>query len=105
MGESSDARFGLICFHRSQNIHCRAILFLLLWSVLVTSCSGYVDWIYPGNENKGLTFNYIDTVYFAWTSSIADPWMNLWCAPNDSSPQSLTYGKTHIALGDPMRPT
>ncbi len=105
MGESSDPRFDLVYFHRSQKIHCRAILFLILWNVLVTSCNGYVYWIYPDNENKGLTFNYIDTVYFTWISSIADPWMNLWCAPNHSSPQSSTYGKTHIASRDPMRPT
>ena len=103
--KSSDLRFGLFGFHTSQNIHRRTIYFSLLCSVLVTSCSGYVDWIYPSNDDKGLTFNYIDTVYFTWTSSIDEPWMNLWCAPNHSSPQSSTYGKIDIALSHAMRPT
>ena len=41
----------------------------------------------------GLTFNYIDTVYFTRKSSISGPWMNLWCAPNHTSPQSSMFGK------------
>ncbi|KAL2056352.1 hypothetical protein ABVK25_003375 [Lepraria finkii] len=78
-------------FCKFKNVHCTAIFFLLVWSVFVSSCSGFVNWIYPGVETSGLTFNYIDTVYFTWTSSIADPYMNLWCAPSNTSAQSKTY--------------
>ena len=69
---------------------------LLLYCILASSCCGYVHWIYPNSLDHGLTFNYVDTVYFTWTSSIAEPWMNLWCAPNQTSPQSETYGKAHL---------
>ena len=59
----------------------------------MSSTSSHVNWIYPGPLNSGLTFNYIDTVYFTWESSIADPWMNLWCSPGGNSPQSPLQGK------------
>ena len=86
------------------NAHCSTIfsLALLVWTNFVPSCNGYVNWIFPGPEDSGLTFNYDDTVYFTWTSNITDPWMNLWCAPNQSSHQSSTYGKTCITLKTPL---
>ena len=71
-------------------------VFLVFLYMLVPYCSGYVNWTYPGPENSGLTFNYKDIVYFTWTSSIDSPWMNLWCAPSHTKPQSSTYGKIHI---------
>ena len=98
MRESSEPRFELMISYSSQNVHCSTIFFLLLWNLLIGSCSGYVNWIYPGVENTGLTFNYIDIVYFTWTSNITGPWMNLWCAPTTTSSQSKTYGKTHLAF-------
>ena len=63
-------------------------------SIWVGLCCGYVGFIYPGNQDLNLTFNYIDVVYFTWTSSIDDPWMNLWCAVNSSVPQSIDYRKS-----------
>ena len=69
-------------------------LVLFAWVGLVPACYGYVDWIYPGDGDHDLTFNYIDVVYFTWSSSIAEPWMNLWCAPSPSDPQSKVYGKS-----------
>ena len=51
----------------------------------------------------GMTFNYIDTVYFTWTSDINGPWMNLWCAPSPNANQSKTYGKSHFQIEDLAR--
>jgi hypothetical protein len=76
---------------------------LLVWSILVSSSSSYVNWIYPASANTGLTFNYIDTVFFTWESGIADPWMNLWCAPNQTSPQSVLQGKVFVSVGHPSQ--
>ena len=76
----------------SGNIDRHWVL-LLVCSVFVVPCEGYVTWVYPSDNDTGLTFNYIDTVYFTWKSSISGPWMNLWCAPNHTSPQSSTFGK------------
>ena len=59
---------------------------------LVPACYGFTDWIYPGQDDSNLTFNYIDVVYFTWASSIDEPWMNLWCAPTGDEPQSKDYG-------------
>ncbi|KAK4694506.1 hypothetical protein P7C71_g3092, partial [Lecanoromycetidae sp. Uapishka_2] len=70
--------------------HHSIIAFLLASSIHILPCSGYVNWIYPSNTTTGLVFNYIDTVYFTWTSSITDPYMNLWCTPSDSTQQSST---------------
>lgn len=97
MRESSNPRFGLTVFYRFRNIHCSAIFFFL-WHLLITSCSGSINWVYPGAENTGLTFNYIDIVYFTWTSNFTSLWMDLWCAPNPTSPQSQNYGKTYQTL-------
>ena len=68
---------------------------LLIWGSLVSTCCGYVDFIYPSTQDKNLVFNYIDVVYFTWASSVDQPWMNLWCAPNPSLPQSKDYGKSY----------
>lgn len=73
--------------------------------ILVSFCSGSVDWIYPSAQMTGMTFNYIDTVYFTWTSDIDGPWMNLWCAPSPSANQSKTYGKSHFQIADPVHLT
>ncbi len=70
-------------------------LALLIWGALLPLCWGYVDWIYPGPLNHNLTFNYIDSVYFTWASSVEVPWMNLWCAPSPSDAQSINYCKSH----------
>ncbi len=64
---------------------------LLVMAVWVGLSCGYVDFLFPGNRDHDLTFNYIDIVYFTWTSSIDGPWMNLWCAPNPNEPQSKDY--------------
>ena len=79
------------------SLHCSAIFRLLLCSVLVSSCNGYANVIYPSEEDTPLTFNYIDTVNFTWISNITDPWMNLWCSPTPTSAQSHTYGKAYLA--------
>lgn len=72
---------------------------------LVSSCSAYVDWIYPDPQKKGDTYNYIDTVYFTWTSNITDLWMNLWCAPNSSTRQSQQPRKmSNAPCLDNLRP-
>ena len=91
--------FDVMLFCRSQNVFGSAIFFLLLWSILMISCNGYVDWIYPnsGIPNGALIFNYIDTVYFTWTSSISSPWMNMWCGTTTTA-QSPTYGKTDLVF-------
>ena len=73
-----------------------AAVWLLLSYVLtglIPACCGFTDWIYPGQDDSNLTFNYIDVVYFTWASSIDEPWMNLWCAPRAGEPQSKDYGK------------
>ena len=95
----SNPCFDVMLFCRLQNVFGSAMFFLLLWSILMISCNGYVDWIYPNSSipNGALTFNYIDTVYFTWTSSISSPWMNMWCGTTTTA-QSSTYGKIHIAL-------
>lgn len=67
---------------------------LLVFSVWVDVCCGYVDWIFPGPNNPNLTFNYIDIVYFTWASSVEQPYMNLWCSPTPSDPQSKDYRKS-----------
>ena len=77
--------------------------FLLVWSLLVSSCSSYVNFIYPNSTDTGMTFNYIDTVYFTWTSSVVGPWMNLWCAPNQTSPQSKLQGKAFVSIEPPIQ--
>lgn len=97
----SGPRYAPTSFPAFYNFHCSAIFPLLLWSVLVSSCSGYVNCIYPSQNDTRFVFNYIDTVYFTWTSNITDPYMNLWCAPSPTSPQSSTYGKIHLAPTDP----
>ena len=106
MRESSDPRYAPASFPRYHNLHCSAIFPFLLRSFLVSSCSGSVNWIYPSKEEEGnsLVFNYIDTVYFTWTSNITDPYMNLWCSHTPSGPQTSTYSKTHPALRDPPHP-
>ena len=104
MRESSGPRNAPTSSPKFYTVHCSAMFPLLLWSVLVSSCSGYVDWIYPSDEDNGLVFNYIDTVYFTWTSNIGDPYMNLWCAPSPTDAQSPTYGKTRLALRDLPHP-
>jgi hypothetical protein len=86
--------------HKAGKLMCSAMLYLLFWGILVLPCSGWVTWIYPVTPN--LTFNYIDVVYFTWTSDITEAeqaWMNLWCAPSPTAPQSSIYGKfpTHHA--------
>ena len=101
MRESSNPRYARTSPPKFFNLHCSAIFPLLLWSALASSCSGYVNWIYPSKEDNGLVFNYIDTVYFTWTSSITGPYMNLWCAPTPTSAQSSTYGKIYPALRNP----
>lgn len=70
-------------------------LALIVWIGLLPLCWGYVNWIYPGPLNNNLTFNYIDSVYFTWASSVEEPWMNLWCAPSPSDAQSRNYRKSH----------
>lgn len=91
-----------LCFHhmsfvKSKNVDHDTILWLCL-CVCVPFCNGYVDWLYPGLNNSNLTFNYKYTVYFTWTSSITDPWMNLWCAPSLTAPQSSTYGEIQVYI-------
>ena len=87
-----------------------AALLLLpyIWISLVPACCAFTDWIYPGNGDSNLTFNYVDVVYFTWASSIDEPWMNLWCAPSSNEPQSKDYGKSraqgytdHRVVGKP----
>ena len=102
MRESGEPPFDFMSSSRLPNFHCSAIFSLFLWSVLIPSCRGYVNWIYPSKEDNDLVFNYIDTVYFTWTSSIRDPYMNLWCAPSPTVAQSSTYGRSHLALRDPQ---
>ncbi|KAL2054958.1 hypothetical protein ABVK25_004780 [Lepraria finkii] len=79
--------------------------------VFIPPCTGYVNWIYPTARSTSLTYNYIDTVYFTWTSNITNPTLGLWCATansqtfvspppwastvpmNGSIAQSFPYGK------------
>ena len=70
------------------------ILVLPVQISLVPACYGYIIWIYPGKGNNNLTCNYVDVVYFRWASDANDPWVNLWCAPSPSEPQSKDYGNT-----------
>ncbi|KAL2036625.1 hypothetical protein N7G274_010651 [Stereocaulon virgatum] len=75
--------------YRSGGLQYTAVLILLIWNLLVSSCRGYVKWIYPNSDNSRSTFNYIDTVYFTWVSSIPDPSLSLWCGQS-SSPNAVT---------------
>lgn len=68
---------------------------VFVMSVWVGQCCGYVGFIYPSPQDQNLTFNYIDVVYFTWTSNIAEPWMNLWCAHNSSVLQSHNYRESY----------
>ena len=52
--------------------------------VFIPPCTGYVNWIYPAASSTSLTYNYIDTVYFTWTSNITNPTLGLWCATANS---------------------
>lgn len=67
----------------------------LIISFYVGLCQGYAAFIYPGHQDQYLTFNYVDIVYFTWTTSIAEPYMNLWCSPNSSVSQSDIYRKSY----------
>lgn len=76
-----------------MSVYHSIVSLLLASSIYVLPCSGFVDWIYPIHNKTGLVCNYIDTVYFTWTSNITDPYMNLWCTPSGSTVQCSTYGK------------
>jgi hypothetical protein len=70
-----------VSFHMARNPSCLAMFYLLVWGTFVIPCRGWVDWSYPASAN--LTFNYIDTVYFTWTSNISDligGSLSIWCS-------------------------
>ena len=85
----------LLGFHLNAMFGAVGFWSLSVWGSLVFTCCGYVNFIYPSIRDNNLTFNDIDVVYFTWVSSVDEPWMNLWCAPNSSVPQSKDYGKSY----------
>ena len=90
---SSDDFDSVMSVCRFENAHRGTIISLFFSSTLLSSCNGYVNWIYPGAETSGLVYNHVDTVYFTWVSNITGPSMNLWCAPSYSNIQSQSPGK------------
>ena len=76
--------FGRACFPTTLKMLAAGQLFVM--SIWVGVCRGYASFIYPGYRDQNLTFNYIDVVYFTWTSSIDGPWMNLCVLPIQALP-------------------
>lgn len=87
--ERNNLRHCHMSYNILQDVHCSLVLSLIVRSMLLPSCSGYVDWIYPNAETTGMTFNYNDVVYFTWTSNITSPWMKLWCKPSGTGNHSI----------------
>ena len=67
--------------------------YLLFWLCSPRACLGYVDFLYPGPSDTGLTYDATDIVWVTWASDIPTPYFNVWCSPSPSQPQSNAYGE------------
>lgn len=69
----------MLSVFRARITVARISSLLLLFTLNLPACDGWVNWIYPPFGVGQITYNYLDEVWFTWQSNYTDPGLYMYC--------------------------